>query len=121
VPARDRLIVATAVYTGLGNLSCPGLICDDIDFAAGVVHVRAQLSRAYHGALPRRVAPKAAASVPDIALVTRDSVAALVRVPELVDSMHALSRFLLVACHGSSDHDHGGRSAGEGLLHKRAR
>jgi predicted enzyme related to lactoylglutathione lyase len=36
-------------------------------------------------------------------------VAALVSAPELVDSTRArLSRFLLVACHGSSDHDNGG-------------
>jgi len=39
------------------------LTWQDVDVAAGVVHVRAQLSRAHRGVPPRRVAPKTAAYV----------------------------------------------------------
>jgi integrase len=46
-----------------------GLVWDDVDFAAGVIHVRAQLSRAHRGAPARRVAPKTPASVRDGPLV----------------------------------------------------
>ena len=48
-----------------------GLVWDDIDFAAGVIHVRAQLSRAHRGEPARRVPPKTAASIRDIPLVAQ--------------------------------------------------
>ena len=47
---RDRLLIATSLYTGLRTSELLGLIWDDLDLAAGVIHVRAQLSRA----APRR-------------------------------------------------------------------
>jgi integrase len=40
-PARDRLMVATVLYTGLRISEMLGLVWDDVDFAAGVIHVRA--------------------------------------------------------------------------------
>lgn len=43
----------------------------DIDFGVGVVHVRAQLSRAHHGIPARRVQPKTAAAIRDIPLVAQ--------------------------------------------------
>lgn len=46
-----------------------GLIWADIDFAAGLIRVRAQLSRAHRGEPARRVAPKTAASVREIPLL----------------------------------------------------
>lgn len=49
---RDRLMVATVLYTGLRISEMLGLVWDDIDFGAGVIHVRAQLSRAPRGARP---------------------------------------------------------------------
>jgi DNA-binding CsgD family transcriptional regulator len=55
---RDRLMLATVRYAGLGISEMLGLVWDDVDFAAGVIHVRAQLSRAQRGAPARRVAPK---------------------------------------------------------------
>jgi integrase len=70
-PPRDRLMVGTALYTGLRISELLGLIWNDIDFASGIVHVRAQLSRAHRGERARRVAPKTAASVRDIPLVTQ--------------------------------------------------
>jgi integrase len=66
---RDRLMVATVLYTGLRISELLGLVWDDIDFAAAVIHVRAQLSRAHRGAPARCVAPKTAASVRDVPLV----------------------------------------------------
>jgi integrase len=42
---RDRLMIATVLYAGLRISEMLGLVWDDIDFAAGVIHVRAQLSR----------------------------------------------------------------------------
>lgn len=68
---RDRLMVATALYTGLRISELLGLAWNDVDFDRGVVHVRAQLSRAHRGASARRVAPKTAASVRDIPLVAQ--------------------------------------------------
>jgi integrase len=66
---RDRLMLATVLYTGLRISEMLGLAWDDVDFAAGVIHVRAQLSRAHRGAPARRVAPKTPASVRDVPLV----------------------------------------------------
>ena len=40
---RDRLIVATALYTGLRISELLGLTWNDVDFDRGVVHVHAQL------------------------------------------------------------------------------
>ena len=68
---RDRLMLATVLYTGLRISELLGLVWDDIDFAAGVIHVRAQLSRAHRGAPARRVAPKTPASVRDVPLVAQ--------------------------------------------------
>jgi integrase len=68
---RDRLMIATVLYTGLRISELLGLVWDDVDFAAGVIHVRAQLSRAHLGAPARRVAPKTPASVRDVPLVTQ--------------------------------------------------
>jgi integrase len=66
---RDRLMLATVLYTGLRISEMLGLVWDDVDFAAGVIHIRAQLSRAHRGAPAQRVAPKTPASLRDIPLV----------------------------------------------------
>jgi integrase len=68
---RDRLMLATVLYTGLRSSEMLGLVWDDVDFEAGVIHVRAQLSRAHRGAPARRVAPKTPASVRDVPLVAQ--------------------------------------------------
>jgi len=66
---RDRLMLATVLYTGLRISEMLGLVWDDVDLAAGAIHVRAQLSRAHRGEPAHRVAPKTTASVRDIPLV----------------------------------------------------
>jgi integrase len=68
-PQRDRLMLATVLFTGLRISEMLGLVWDDVDLAAGVIHVRAQLSRAHRGAPAQRVAPKTPASVRDVPLV----------------------------------------------------
>jgi integrase len=55
---RDRLMIATVLFTGLRISEMPGLVWDDIDFSAGVIHVRAQLPRVHRDQPARRVAPK---------------------------------------------------------------
>jgi integrase len=67
----DRLIVATALYTGHRISELLGLIWDDVDLGGGVVHVRAQLSRAHRGAPARRVPPKTPASIREVPLVAQ--------------------------------------------------
>jgi integrase len=68
---RDRLVVATALYTGLRISELLGLIWEDIDLAAGVLRVRAQLSRAHRDASATRVPPKTPASVREAPLVAQ--------------------------------------------------
>jgi integrase len=68
---RDRLMVATALYTGTRISELLGLVWGDLDLTDGVIHVRAQLSRAHRGVPARRVAPKTPASVRQIPLVAQ--------------------------------------------------
>jgi integrase len=68
-PPGGRLLVTTALYSGLRISELLGLIWEDIDFAAGLIRVRAQLSRAHRGEPARRVAPKTPASVREVPLV----------------------------------------------------
>jgi integrase len=77
VRARYRLLVVTALYTGMRISELLALTWADVDFAAGVVHVRGQLSRAQHGVPAQRVQPKTAAAIRDIPLVPQ--LAALLR------------------------------------------
>jgi integrase len=67
-PTRYRPLLATAVYTGVRLSELLGLSWSDVDFAAGVIHVRHQLSRARIGSPARRVAPKTAAAMREIPL-----------------------------------------------------
>ncbi|HKF83167.1 MAG TPA: site-specific integrase [Solirubrobacterales bacterium] len=68
-PPHDRLLVETALFSGLRISELLGLVWTDVDFAAGLIRVRAQLSRAHRGEPARRVAPKTPASVREIPLV----------------------------------------------------
>lgn len=52
-----RLMIATALYTGLRISELLGLIWSDIDPSAGTISVRAQLSRAHRHAPAQQVAP----------------------------------------------------------------
>ena len=54
-PPVGRLQVETAPYTGLRISELLGLVWTDVDLDAGLIRVRAQLSRAHRGEPPRRV------------------------------------------------------------------
>jgi integrase len=64
-----RLLVTTVLNSGLRISEALGLIWGDIDFAAGVIHVRKQLSVPSGGERARRVPLKTKASQRDIPLV----------------------------------------------------
>jgi integrase len=64
-----RLLIATALFSGLRISELLGLIWEDVDFTAGLIRVRAQLSRAHRGEPAQRVAPKTPASVREVPLV----------------------------------------------------
>jgi integrase len=66
---RYRPLLATAIYSGMRISELLGLVWADIDFATGVVNVRAQLSRAHRGAPARRVPPKTPSAIRGIPLV----------------------------------------------------
>jgi integrase len=68
-PPGGRLLIATALFSGLRISELLGLIWEDVDFTAGLIRVRAQLSRAHRGEPARRVPPKTPASVREVPLV----------------------------------------------------
>src|SRR4051794_8879677 len=63
-PARYRVLLAAAVFTGLRQGELLGLTWADVDLEAGLVRVRKQLDR--HG---NRVAPKTAQAVREVGLM----------------------------------------------------
>jgi integrase len=75
---RYRPLLATALFTGMRISELLGLVWGDVDLDAGVIQVRAQLSRAHRGSPSTRVAPKTRAAVRDIPLV-----------PQLCDMLRA--------------------------------
>src|SRR5438874_3884212 len=68
-PRRYRPLLATGAYTGMRLSEVLALSWDDVDFAAGVIHVRHQLARGRRGVPPHRIAPKTRASVREIPLL----------------------------------------------------
>lgn len=68
-PSRGRILVETALFSGLRISELLGLTWANIDFPAGLIRVRAQLSRPHRGDPARRVAPKTSASVREVPLV----------------------------------------------------
>jgi integrase len=68
-PRRYRPLLLTGAYTGMRLSEVLGLSWDDVDFAAGVIHVRHQLARGRRGVPPHRIPPKTRASVREIPLL----------------------------------------------------
>src|SRR5205823_12918053 len=68
-PARYRPLLLTGAYTGMRLSEVLGLAWDDVDFAAGVIHVRHQLARGRRGVPPHRIPPNTRASVRAIPLL----------------------------------------------------
>jgi integrase len=67
---RYRPRLATVLYSVLRISELLGLVWDDVDLAAGVIRVRAQVSRAHRATPARRVAPKTPA-IRDVPLVSQ--------------------------------------------------
>jgi len=68
-PRRYQPLLLTGAFTGMRLSEVLGLSWDDVDFAAGVIHVRHQLARGRRGVPPRRIPPKTRASVREIPLL----------------------------------------------------
>jgi integrase len=68
-PSRGRILVETALFSGLRISELLGLVWDDVDFHRGVIAVRFQLSRAHRDEPARRVATKTPASVRQVPLI----------------------------------------------------
>jgi integrase len=68
-PKRYWPLLATGAYTGMRLSEVLGLSWQDVDFAAGVIHVRHQLARGRRGVPPHRIAPKTRASAREIPLL----------------------------------------------------
>ncbi len=68
-PRRYRPLLITGAYTGMRLSEVLGLSWEDVDFAAGVIHVRHQLARGRRGVPPHRIRPKTRASVREIPLL----------------------------------------------------
>lgn len=68
-PRRYRPLLLTGAYTGMRLSEVLGLSWDDVDFAAGVIHVRHQLARGRRGIPPHRIPPKTRASTREIPLL----------------------------------------------------
>src|SRR5213080_4718852 len=68
-PRRYRPLLATGAYTGMRLSEVLALSWEEVDFAAGVIHVRHQLARGRRGVPPHRIAPKTRASVREIPLL----------------------------------------------------
>jgi integrase len=113
---RDRLMIATVLYTGLRISEMLGLIWDDIDFAAGVIHVRAQLSRAHRGAPAHRVPPKTNASIRDVPLVAQ--LARLLAAHKQATSFKAHNDWVFATANGTP---HGHRNVTRRGLQRAAR
>jgi len=76
-PTRYRPLLATAIYTGMRFSEVLALGWQDVDFAAGVIHVRHQLARARTGRPAHRMPPKTRAALREIPLLPQ--LAALLR------------------------------------------
>src|SRR5947209_12134597 len=68
-PRRYRPLLLTGAYTGMRLSQVLGLSWADVDFAAGVVHVRHHLARGQRGIPPHRIPPTTRAPVRQIPLL----------------------------------------------------
>jgi integrase len=96
---RYRPLIATALYSGLRISELLRLVWDDIDYAAGVIHVRAQLSRAHRHRPARRVPPKTPPAIRDIPLVPQ--LAAMLRAHQCDSPLDAGNDWVFATSRGT--------------------
>lgn len=103
-PARYQPLLATAAFTGMRISEILGLTWGDIDFKAGLIRVRKQLSRGTRTNPPRRLELKTKAGIRDIALSRRDLepyLKAHLRRVELESGLPRPADFVFAASNGS--------------------
>ena len=115
-PPPGRLMVATALFSGLRISEMLGLTWDDIDLVRGVIHVRLQLSRAHREMPARRVPTKTAASVREIPLVAQ--LAHLLAAHKQVTPFAAGTDWVFATAHGTP---YGHRNVVRRVLQRAAR
>jgi integrase len=99
-PRRYRPLLLTGAYTGMRLSEVLGLSWDDVDFGAGVVHVRHQLARGRRGIPPHRIAPKTRASVREIPLLPQ--LAAVLRQHKRGFPFSTSADYVFATAHGSA-------------------
>src|SRR6266540_4356009 len=98
-PRRYRPLLATGAYTGMRLSEVLALSWDDVDFAAGLIHVRHQLARGRRGVPPHRISPKTRASVREIPLLPQ--LAAVLRAHKRSSRFTASSDYVFATSHGT--------------------
>ncbi len=99
-PRRYRPLLVTGAYTGMRLSEVLGLSWDDVDFAAGVIHVRHQLARGRRGVPPHRIPPKTRASVREIPLLPQ--LAAVLRQHKRGSRFTSGSDYVFATGHGTA-------------------
>ncbi len=98
-PRRYRPLLATGAYTGMRLSEVLALSWDDVDFAAGLIHVRHQLARGRRGVPPHRIPPKTRASLREIPLLPQ--LAAVLRAHKRSSPFTARSDYVFATSHGT--------------------
>jgi integrase len=99
-PRRYRPLLVTGAYTGMRLSEVLGLSWEDVDFAAGVIHVRHQLARGRHGVPPYRIPPKTRASVRAIPLLPQ--LASILRQHKSDSRFTSSSDYVFATAHGTA-------------------
>jgi integrase len=98
-PRRYRPLLVTGAYTGTRLSEVLGLSWADVDFVAGVIHVRHQLARGRRGVPPHRISPKTRASVREIPLLPQ--LAAVLREHKRGSRFTAESDYVFATANGT--------------------
>jgi integrase len=98
-PLHHRTMLATGIYTGMRFSELLALSWDDIDFKAGVIHVRHQLARARTGKPARRIPPKTRAALRAIPLLPQ--LATLIQQHRAASSFTAGSDYVFATRYGT--------------------
>jgi integrase len=99
-PHRYRPLLLTGAYSGMRLSEVLGLSWEDVDFAAGVIHVRHQLARGRRGVPPHRIPPKTRASARDIPLLPQ--LAAVLRHHKRSSGFTRGSDYVFATAHGTA-------------------
>jgi integrase len=99
-PRRYQPLLVTGAYTGMRLSEVLGLTWADVDFAAGVIHVRHQLARGRRGVPPHRIPPKTRASIREIPLLPQ--LAAVLRQHKRSTPFNGRLDYVFATAHGTA-------------------